>query len=485
LKILCVFVSLSLLIKNELPQSKGFKIFSTIQIRHKYIYMMLRRLQDRLNSATASLFGDGATSESTTMINRLTDLGFSREEASGALSRFDGNVDRAAEHLLSNNHVTHQQNNYHRDANAMGVEDQELQRAIEQSALDYNNNNNQRQKQQQQQQHRTAAMQKAAEAALLRNQPKSKKKTNPSSRSSSAVSSASSSRTTSPVPSSTIATTQLKVHHPDVKLIPKLQDKDIEEQILRTTDRMKNYPLAVDTLETAIRKLREHPAQSKYRRIDQNNSVYQNNVANVPGTTDFLRAMKFRLETSAASSVWILDECMIDPALLFLGWSALEQTKQTTEYKTAKQNIEFQNTIQSMLLNTSVLSAEEMTKRNDLAKRVPKEPQAGGAWISVELGLSKNGNSSNKIRRKFDADDTVLDVIHWVGSHHPGIYDRIVAGSWFLQDLNQKANQQPLSGWNSEFSIVDSSSSFLSKASSTTLQSAGWWPAGRLALRPN
>ena len=33
----------------------------------------------------------------------------------------------------------------------------------------------------------------------------------------------------------------LRQHHPDVKLIPKLQDKSIEEQILRTVDRMKHH----------------------------------------------------------------------------------------------------------------------------------------------------------------------------------------------------------------------------------------------------
>jgi hypothetical protein len=56
-------------------------------------------------------------------------------------------------------------------------------------------------------------------------------------------------------------------HHPDVKLIPKLQDKSKGEQIMRCTDRMKNSPAAVETLLKALSAARQNPDTDKFRHI--------------------------------------------------------------------------------------------------------------------------------------------------------------------------------------------------------------------------
>jgi hypothetical protein len=56
-------------------------------------------------------------------------------------------------------------------------------------------------------------------------------------------------------------------HHPDVKLIPKLQDKSKGEQIMRCTDRMKNSPATVETLLKALSAARQNPDTDKFRHI--------------------------------------------------------------------------------------------------------------------------------------------------------------------------------------------------------------------------
>ena len=424
---------------------------------------MFRKFADRVSAAASNAFSTSSDRD----VQRLTAMGFDRTQATQALHATNGNVDQAAELLLASaqtepSHNHHQQpptahqlpNQQHRPQhNHAAREEEELRRALE-ASLEVSNlpapaANPQPQK-------RTAAMQKAAEAAEARNktQPKGKGKTSPKYQ---------------PKPTTTVninytnngakisaASRALAVNHPGVKVIPKLQDKSIEEQILRCADRLKSSPAAVDTLYKACVTIQQNPQESKYRTIDTSAPGFQRSLAPAPGALDFLKALNFQ---SVGPHKLVLS--LVDPACLFLGVSALEQTKLTPEYVTGKQRI--QHTAELAKIHTEAdHSEEEALKRAAFLAKCPTEPPEGrGAWIQVALA------DHETIRRRFDADDTLQDVLYWMAASHGSILvEKLRTREWMLQDLNRNP-AAPLD---------------CVKHSSSTLQYLGCWPSGRLEL---
>jgi PUB domain/UBX domain len=394
---------------------------------------MFRKLQDRVASAASSLGITTTNTDRSSQVQRLRALSnCTVAEAEEALNAVNGNVDRAAELLLSQSFG---------GARVAEADDMELQQALQASLQSISPSPNH---------HRTAAMHQAAEAAIRRQESSTVRKTQKSS----------TTPNRSPPPVKTMASPirtksdVLRQHHPDVKLIPKLQDKAVEEQVLRTVDRMKTHAAAVDTLHRALSVIYQNPSDWKYRRIDTAHPGYQRAVAGAPGTQDFLRAMKFFPE----GSVLILSEQMYDPALIYLGLTALEQAKQSPEYMAAKTQLLFQKEVASLL--EAKVTLEEMSQRNQYRSRCPKEPREG-TLLQVHL------IDGHTIRRRFDSDDTVADLLFWIGSQVGSvIYQRVVEErTWTLMDVNHRV---PLDVGTSH----------------STLQYVGCWPSGRLQLQP-
>lgn len=441
---------------------------------------MFRKLQDRVVAAASNALGITAVTSNNenemSTVQRLQALGdYTVAEVESALNAAGGNADRAAELLLSQQRTRTRNNN---DTDRMD-EDMELQRALQQSL--------EVQEQQQQLPPRSDIMNQAAAAALRRAE---MSKANISSKKKKLMtgnSPAVTSKTTNTqkfaapidqkekvVPAQPIRTKSqlLRQHHPDVKLIPKLQDKSTEEQILRTVDRMKNHPAAVDTLYRALTMIYNHPEDhTKYRRIDTSTPGYQRSVANAPGTADFLRAMKFHNEHYHNNSpILVLSEPMYDPALIYLGLSALEQIKLTSEYISAKKQLVFMKDVTALLETTTTnnkpaASPEKVQHQNHYLSLCPKEPSEGrGALLQIHI------TDSYTIRRRFDSDDTITDVLHWIaGTVGTTIYQRIIENIYCLIDVNH-THRIP----------IDVSG----PARHYTLQYIGCWPSGRLQLQP-
>lgn len=416
-------------------------------------------------------------------VSRLTALGFSRTQAESALQACNGSVDRAAELLLAGGGggsggvggASVQQQQQQEVVDLTHDADDDLQRAIQQSMQEQ-----QRPQQRPQQPQRTAAMNKAAEAAQRRaaagsgfgtskTQPK---QNNHSKRSAAAAQTNQKNKAPPPQqqqrqPPPLTASAILRTHHPDVRLVPKLQDKSVEERILRTADRMKSYPAAVDTLHKALTALQNNPDEAKFRRIDTSSAGYQRSVAPAPGAADFLATMAFQQDytTTGSNSILILHRPLYDPALIYLGLSALQQTQLTTEYCTAKQQLVFTKELQN-LLSQDAVSAQEKQKRLALRKQLPKEPPSG-TLLQIRLG------DQQTIRRRFDADDTVADLLNWLGATAGTEFlDRIVAtAEWCLVDVNRNPA-----------AVLDCSTG--PAYTNRTLQYVGCWPSGRLEVRP-
>ena len=215
---------------------------------------MFQKMQDRVVAAASNALGiantttnieneRSAASHTMTTVQSLQALGHCTvTEVESALHTAGENIDLAAEILLSQpqQQQQRQRSMLTNTANTTDQmdEDMELQRALQQS-LDM------QEQQQQQQPSRSGIMNQTAEDAFRRadmTNNSMKKKKNPLN-APAAMTQKSDAPKPTVVPARPLRTKSelLRQHHPDVKLIPKLQDKSIEEQILRTVDRMKHH----------------------------------------------------------------------------------------------------------------------------------------------------------------------------------------------------------------------------------------------------
>lgn len=135
-------------------------------------------------------------------------------------------------------------------------------------------------------------------------------------------------------------------------------------------------------------------------------------------------------------------------------------------------------------LSETDITAEELHKRTKLAAKLPSEPTKGGSQITVEYGVVLNtitnapaGNETTpmtKITRGFDHDDTLDDVMHWLGGQATAILQKLESGEWGLVDRNRQGPEEDF-----HFHKLD-----LKELRDQTLQRIGCWPSGRLAIVP-
>lgn len=502
---------------------------------------MFRKLQDTISSAASSaasaMAGLTTTNTQQQQIRSLQDMGFTEQESRQALNATDYDVNRAAE-LLFAQHTSSSSPTTGTPTISSNTDDETLQRIMQES---YDMEEERRRKQQQQQttrNPRTAAMNKAAEAAEKRHhqqqQQTNKKKTaiatnqtgKPAATKATTLKENSFASLNnhdnihhSPLSISLKASTIAKTH-PNVQLIPKLQDKSKEEQIIRCVDRMKPYPAAIDALYRVVHAIYQHCSNTqtttdytpiqKYRIIDTTNPSFQKNVANVPGAIGLLKAMNYRyLNNNGRAPQLILDIGSIDIALLYLGTSALEQAKETTEYQQSKLLIDFQKDV-IKYMNLTNDSTEAAIECSHYMSLCPSEPKDGkGAYIQVKFAsppvppshsnddsIHDNNNLNNRkispkrddnrndnssaitmLRRRFDGDDTLQDVIHWIASNMGGkvVIDKLVTKrEWVLMDLNQYPPKN----------VIPNTITNMEQTKYQTLQYIGCWPSGKLELLP-
>lgn len=260
-------------------------------------------------------------------------------------------------------------------------------------------------------------------------------------------------------------------HHPNVKLPPRLQDQSKHEQIKRSCDRFKGYPNAVDTLYKTLKQIQNHPQEDKYRRIDTTHPGYQRSLANIPGTEGLIRVIHF-VPPPNNNTLLILRHLNTD--LLNYALTCLEETKQTQEYQNAKNELDFVKEIHHHCLLTKP-SEEELAHRATLLAKVPEEAMEGrGTLIHITIPSSSEKKKAIVLQRRFDGDDTLLDVIHWLGGTMGTIFVRnlLETQQWSFVDRNRINNNSR--------SIID-----CSDANKRTLQYHGLWPGGKLLLCPS
>ena len=265
---------------------------------------------------------------------------------------------------------------------------------------------------------------------------------------------------------------KLEQHHPNVKLPKRLEEKSKEEQILRSCDRFKSYPTTVDTLIRTLTTISNHPHERKYRHINKTNKGYQRSLANVPGAEQLLVALGF----TPYSNNNTLYLPRVDQELVLFALNVLEQTRATREYQHAKRQQVFSKEVAAQLRAMPTATTEEQTKRHQLLSKLPKEPSSRthGSVIMIQLNDNiSTDTSSTMITRRFDSDDTLDDVLNWIGGTVGSVFVDKLSNSqeWSLVDVNRYGPKVPIDCFN-EYNRQK------------TLQHLGFWPSGRLALHP-
>jgi hypothetical protein len=383
-------------------------------------------------------------------VEQLESMGFDKIQCENALEATNGDLEQATHHLLANQSVL----------------DQEPQ--LQNNNQDSNNTSSTNR-------HRSAAAVRAGQAAASRAQPKpntrKNKPTKPNTKNNTSTNTNSTKKKLN-------QHQPYKASHPNVQMPPALSSKTKQEQILRCTNRLAPHPLAVDTLLRAFTCIRTDPDADKYRKIDPRSEGFQRVLEGVPGALDLILAMNFverggggtggggRGRGTAKATDLVLIRERVDPALLFLGISALEKTRESKEYAEKKKQIAFEKDAEDILQgNRSRGSQEETTEliqRAECLSKVPSEPLNGaGALMQVIVG------KETKLSRRFDGDDTLQDVVHWMGAHGSAIPDKILSREWSLVDLNR----YPLVAVDVECNL------------DRTLQYIGCWPSGRMEIR--
>ena len=372
---------------------------------------MFRRLADRVSSVVASVAGSSEnTSTNNTevgLLSLLTSMGFDVHSAQHALQISGGNVEQAAEWLLTSGPVGGAPRGTSVTATAAQTqtEDAELQRAICASLEDaspgrtgsgtgitgsgstYATGRPSRRATSTRTRTRSAqsaAAQRAGQAALSRLDRAQNRKNQSLSHNQAATKTTTSARA--------IAIAAPIQSHPNVRLPKRLSQHDTENVILRCANRVAPNAQAVDTLLKALKQLQADPDNLKYRTIDTSTPGFQRSL-DAPGVAPFLNSMGYR---DSCNDKNILELSFVDQATLYLGISALEQIQITSvEYQKASVELVFDKEI-NRIIALADHDLEEALRRSQFMAKLPSEPTSGGGIITIELG------SSIKIKRKFD-----------------------------------------------------------------------------------
>merc|ERR1712071_386036 len=128
------------------------------------------------------------------------------------------------------------------------------------------------------------------------------------------------------------------------------------------------------------------------------------------------------MSTDHQCQYFVMDRHALDPALLWMGVSALEEVKKGPEYQGAKRILQFEADLKRIRdgVGSSISGEEEAIARSNYISKTPSEP-SGGQGVLVQLKMA-----DTTVMRRFDGDDQLRDVFHWIGGHGSAIPEKIV-----------------------------------------------------------
>ena len=176
-----------------------------------------------------------------------------------------------------------------------------------------------------------------------------------------------------------------------------------EERVQRAAARLAGHAAAVDILVTSLTRVLQNPADEKYRTVNIQNKHFQSTVAAAPGGMEFMYAVGFE----PMHGHLVLQSR--DPALVWIGKSALEQLRGTSSYGASKEALQLQ---QALALSKVEYETHDEVARAAFLLRVPEEPPEGAAGstkICVHVG-------QEQVWRRFESCNTLEDLLNFVRS---------------------------------------------------------------------
>jgi hypothetical protein len=281
----------------------------------------------------------------------------------------------------------------------------------------------------------------------------------------------------------------------NLKLPSDLKTKPISEQLTRLSLRFASQSLAVDTLHKTLDTILLNFGVERYRTVDCGSAGFRRAFEGVPGAHDFLLACGFvqqRGGSSAASQQPLLTlPKSTDPMNLSLGLSILAELKTSHwEYNLDRQLRLFDKEVVKAMGHSPGATNKEMEeedlRRSQFLRLTPSDPggmncckmtiQFGSGKSSIAAATPAGGGSQPAAvvggSRNFSADDTLQDVLSWIGGVHGSkVYDKIVSGEWAFVNMDKKEGDE---GRNLNLS---------KECRGWTLMRLEFWPSGRLGVR--
>jgi hypothetical protein len=237
--------------------------------------------------------------------------------------------------------------------------------------------------------------------------------------------------------------------------------RSLDKQAEAVAAALSEFPDAVDMLVLVLRTLAQHPGEAKYREVKTTNARFRDTVGRAGSAgTAMLELAGF----SRAGDWYVLRGAAEDPARLFTCRGALEAAQGSARYALARDRAAFESALQA---SVGTAGEEEERRKAALRPRVPAQPEAGRAGttrVTVFCG-------DQVLQRRFNSDDVVRDIVHWLGAEHRSVIpDRLLGDrSW---EFVNKTVYPPR--------VLELSD----KELGMTLMAADMWPGAELVVQP-
>jgi len=186
---------------------------------------------------------------------------------------------------------------------------------------------------------------------------------------------------------------------------------------------------AVDTLHYVLKTLIDNPNEAKYRSLKTSNARFVETLGKDPRVLQQIEHFMNRIGFERAGE-WLSVAPNYDRSKIEQAVEALENVQRNDEvYGASKRRGEFENAIE---LSRASATEEERSRRAVFAAKLPLIPIEGAAGTTRITVVISEGAPS--LFRRFVADDTLRDVIHWIGSERSIVANKLLESSWSLVD---------------------------------------------------
>lgn len=201
----------------------------------------------------------------------------------------------------------------------------------------------------------------------------------------------------------------------------------------RMDELARNYlvgrPQVIDTLHYVLKTLHQHPSEPKYRSLKTTNARYRETLGGDPqmasSVEEFLGLLGF-----SRSGDWLSVAPGFDMRPIATAVKVLEDVQANSEvYHALKRNQELEK---AMEVSVSSASQEELARRQEFVSQLPAIPLEGAAGTTrISITVAKG---APPLKRRFVSDDTLQDVVNWIGSERSVVAVKISEGVWRLAD---------------------------------------------------